>query len=78
MTFERRDPIIDALAELTAPAPRAAREALVQARCHSAMTGRRHPASRTVQRVFDPLLPLAVVVYGVVIVVEGLRMAGLI
>jgi hypothetical protein len=80
MTVDRDDPVLGALADLPAPAPRAERDALVRRRCHAALTGVRQPQSARQQllRAVDRLLPVAVVVYGVATFVEGLRLAGLI
>ena len=79
MTFEQQDPVIDALAALTGPVPRADRAALVRGRCHAALTAALrtpHPIRKATQGAIDRLLPVAVVVYAVATVVEGLRLAG--
>jgi hypothetical protein len=79
MTIEEPDPVLDALADLTGPVPRADRAALVRGRCHAALTAARrtpHPVRKAAQRSIDRLLPVAVVAYAVAIVVEGLRLAG--
>jgi hypothetical protein len=76
MTPEQPDPLLASLAELTGPLPAAARDARVRARCHAAMTtaGRRpSPLARTARRAIDGLWPVAVLVYAVVTLAEGLR-----
>jgi hypothetical protein len=79
MKPESSDPVLAALSDLTAPAPREARDALVRARCHAAMTAtsrRPRPFARATARAIDRLLPVAVVVYAVAVVVEGLKTIG--
>jgi hypothetical protein len=76
MRPESPDPVLAALSDLAAPAPREARDALVRARCHAAMTATvRQPKrlARAAGRAFDLLLPVAAALYGVTIVVEALR-----
>ena len=70
------DPVLLALSELATPAPRHARDAMVRARCHSAMTAtvrQPMPHARAAGRALDLLLPVAAALYGVTIVVEALR-----
>jgi hypothetical protein len=79
MKPESPDPVLAALSELEAPAPRVARDALVRGRCHAAMrAASRAPAepAHAAWRAIDRLLPVAVVVYAVAVVVEGLRTIG--
>jgi hypothetical protein len=76
MTLEPDDPLLATLAGLTVPATTPARDARVRARCHATLTASRRP--RPVARVIDRLLPVAVVVYAVATVFEGLRLAGII
>ena len=71
------DPVLLALSELATPAPRHPRDAMVRARCHAAMTAaarRRTPSASAASRAFDHLLPVAVVVYAIAVVAEGLRL----
>ena len=85
------DPVLDALAGLSAPPPTAARDARIQTRCHAAMMRRgpreprswlRQPLSRP--RVLRPaasgttvdaLLAAAAGLYGVVLAAEALKAA---
>jgi len=79
MTPESSDPVLAALSELAAPGPRDARTVLVRARCHAAMTAtarRPKPFTRAAWRTIDRLLPVAVLVYAIAVVVEGLRTIG--
>ena len=71
---EQPDALLGALGRLSTPLPATARGARTRARCHGALA---RPRPRR-DRAIDRLLPVAVVAYGVIIVVEGLRMAGLI
>jgi hypothetical protein len=66
---DRPDTLLEALAQLPAPAPDAARDARILAHCHQAM---RRPRSRRA-RVLDAVLGTAVALYGATIVTEGLR-----
>jgi len=79
--FTPRDPLMDALADLNGAEPREDRAAVVRARCHAALA-EAHPRPAPIvprtQRALDRLLPVAVIAYGVLTVVEGLRLAGLI
>ena len=79
MTVAPRDELMETLADLTASPPRATRDARVRARCHAVLTGagRPGPFARKARWALDRVLPAAVVIYGVVVVVEGLRLAGL-
>jgi hypothetical protein len=72
MSDRPRDRVLEALADLSGPAPSVAHDARVRARCHAALAGS-VGARRPRQSPFDTLLPLAVVVYGVVILWEGIR-----
>jgi len=74
MTVEPHDPLLATLAGLTAPATTPARDTRVRARCHATMTAARRP--RPVARAIDRLLPVAVLVYAAITIVEGLRVAG--
>jgi hypothetical protein len=78
MTFEPRDPVIDALAALTTPAPQVDRARLVRRRCHAALTAaharRPHRVARAAQRSIDRTLPIAAAAYGMLTVAEALRM----
>jgi hypothetical protein len=79
MIVERRHGTLSALANLPAPAPDVTRDARIRARCHAALTARaRRPQAAVppARRVMDQALAAAVVVYGVVVLVEGLRAAG--
>jgi hypothetical protein len=70
------DPVLQALSELATPAPRHARDAMVRARCHAAMTvtaRQPKPPARAAWRALDLLLPMAAALYGVTILVEALR-----
>jgi len=71
---QQPDDLLGALRRLSTPLPSTARDARTRARCHDALA---RPRTRRV-RAIDRLLPAAVVAYGVIIVVEGLRIAGLI
>ena len=75
MTRESPDPMLTALSELEAPAPREARAALVRARCHAAMAAARQPKppSGVAWWAIEHALPVAAALYGVTIVVEALR-----
>jgi hypothetical protein len=80
MTREAPDPVLTALSELEAPAPREARDAMVRARCHAAMTAtarQRRPPAPAASRAFDRLLPVAVVVYAIAVVAEAIRIGWL-
>lgn len=79
MTPESQDGVLAALADLAPPAPRAAHDALVRARCHAAMTAaaRPRPLSRSAGRVFDGLLPVAALVYAIAVVAEAIRIGWL-
>ena len=74
MTVEPHDPLLATLAGLTAPATTPARDARVRTLCHATMTAAKRP--RPVARAVDRLLPVAVVIYAVLTLVEGLRVAG--
>ena len=71
--------VLAALSELGAPAPRAARDALVRARCHAAMTAAAGPTrpARTPWRAFDRLMPVAVLLYAIAVVAEAIRIGWL-
>jgi hypothetical protein len=71
---ESPDPLHAELLQLTAAEPAAEHSARVRARCHATMTAARRP--RPVARALDRLLPVAVLVYAAITIVEGLRMAG--
>ena len=74
MTPEPADPLFASLGDLSGLTPAPALDGRVRARCHAAMTGRRPgPLARTARRAIDGLLPVAVVVYAVVTLAEGLR-----
>ena len=77
MTNESRDPVLEPLADLARPAPAAAHSTRVRARCHAALAARTR-TGRSWQRLVDRLLPLTAVLYAVVVVVQALRMAGII
>ena len=79
MTVAARDALMETLADLPGPTPRATRDALVRARCHAILNGagRPGPLARKARWALDRVLPAAVVIYGVVVMVEGLRLAGL-
>ena len=79
MTPEPADPLIALLSELTGPPPAAARDSRVRARCHAAMASahRPRPFTHAALRAIDRMLPVAVVVYGLVTLVAGLRTAGI-
>jgi hypothetical protein len=79
MTVAPRDELMETLADLSGPAPRAARDARVRARCHAVLkgVGRPGPFARKARWALDRVLPAAVLIYGVVVVVEGLKLAGL-
>ncbi|HEV8397594.1 MAG TPA: hypothetical protein VGQ37_25090 [Vicinamibacterales bacterium] len=67
---ERPDDVLRLLERLSTPAPRAPRSDGTRARCHAAMARRaRH---RSV-RILDAVLGVAVALYGVAVVAEGLR-----
>ena len=74
MTVEPHDPLLATLAGLTAPATTPARDTRVLASCHAAMTAVQR--SRPVARAIDRLLPVAVLIYAAITIVEGLRVAG--
>lgn len=80
MTPEPRDPLLASLSELTGPLPAAACDSRVRARCHAilaASPGRgRAPRSRT-QHAVDAGLAIAASLYGVMTIVEALRIARL-
>ena len=80
MTVTPRDELMDTLAELSTLEPRAGRDALVRARCHAVLTAPRRSAPSTrarARRLVDGALALAVGFYGVVLVVEVLRIIAL-
>ena len=80
MTRESHDPVLAALSELAPPAPRDAHDTVVRARCHAAMAAPAHrpprPFARGVWQAIDRLLPVAALVYAVAVVVEGLKVMG--
>ena len=74
MTPEPADPLLASLGDLSGFTPAPALDGRVRARCHAVMTGRRpSPLARTARRAIDGLLPVAVVVYALVTLAEGLR-----
>jgi hypothetical protein len=75
MTPEHSDPLLASLADLSGPAPASALDRRVRTRCHAAMTAGRRPSplARTARRAIDGLLPVAVVLYALVTLAEGLR-----
>ena len=79
MTPESPDPVLAALSDLSVPAPREARDALVRARCHAAMTAAARDTlpTRRARRVFDRLLPVAALVYAIAVVAEAIRISWL-
>lgn len=80
MTVTPRDSLMDALADLkNGGEPREDRTALVRARCRAVLGNARRPGpfARRARWALDRLLPAAVVIYGVVVVVKGLSLAGL-
>ena len=80
MKPESPDPVLAALSDLAAPAPREARDALVRARCHAAMNDAGRPPAplaRAARRTFDRLLPAAALAYAIAVVAEGLVISGL-
>lgn len=79
MTVEPHDPLLAALAELTAPATTPALDTRVRARCHAALADRcgprtARPLPARGRRLVDRALAIAVAVYGLVTVAEALRM----
>ena len=80
MNADRTDPLLGALASLSTHAPRPSRKARTLTRCHAAMTpapvSRPQLAIEASPRMPNRLLALAVVLYGVVTLWEGLRAAG--
>jgi len=74
MTVDPHDPLLATLAGLTAPATTPARDVRVRGRCHATMTAAKRP--RPVARAIDRLLPVAVLIYAAITIVEGLRVAG--
>lgn len=79
MTPERPDSLLASLSDLTPLAPTAALDERIRSRCHAAMapaTRKPCPITQVTIRAIDRLLPVAVVLYVVVILVEGLRAAG--
>ena len=89
---EKPDDLLQALASLTSPAPAAARDARIRARCHAALT-RQWPravrsalgngasrwlrAFRPAPRTLDHALAGGAVVYGIAVVAAALRLTGL-
>ena len=84
---EKPDDLLQALASLTSPAPAAARDARVRARCHAALTRRRarswqarRPSWRRVRpswpRVFRPAPDALVDALAAVTVVYGIVVAA--
>ena len=74
------DPVLLALSELATPAPRHARDAMVRARCHAAMTATMRqpgPPAGAASRAFDRLLPVAALVYAIAVVAEAIRIGWL-
>ena len=81
MTPETPDPLFTALRGLAAPARATSRDARTRERCHALMAA--GPASRrgftwTAAAIGDRLLPIAAAAYGLGIVVEALRLTGII
>ena len=79
MKGDSHDPLLAALSDLAAPVPRATRDAIVRARCHAAMQSPRRPEPTThaPSRAIDRLLPVAVLVYAIVVVAEAIRLGWL-
>ncbi|HET9271958.1 MAG TPA: hypothetical protein VFO31_27455 [Vicinamibacterales bacterium] len=71
------DPVLLGLSELPAAAPRQARDAMVRARCHAAMTATARQRTPAASGAFDRLLPVAVVVYAIAVVAEAIRISWL-
>jgi hypothetical protein len=80
MTPEQPDPLLASLAALSRPTPAKEREVRVRTRCHAilaASPGRaRAPRSRT-QHAVDAGLAIAASLYGVMTIVEAVRIARL-
>jgi hypothetical protein len=75
------DRLLDALSELATPPRAASRDARTRSECHALMTAR--PTSSrwftpTAAAVGDRLLPIAAATYGLGIVIEALRLTGII
>ena len=67
---EPPDDLLRALGRLSTPAPRASRGDGTRARCHAAIARR---ARHRRVRILDAVLGVAVALYGVSVVAEGLR-----
>jgi hypothetical protein len=80
MTPDQPDPLLASLAALSGSTPAAEHDVRVRARCHAilAASAGREPAPRTrTQRAVDAGLAIAASLYGLMTIVEALRIARL-